>query len=73
MRLRVALACLSLLGLAALAAPSARAEAAGSTVLLVDPGSAPLTHRLREEIERLKKEQDKLRGQLEVKPASGGK
>jgi hypothetical protein len=53
LRLGVGLACLSLLGLTALVAPRARAEGPGSTVLLVDPGSAPLTHRLREEIESL--------------------
>jgi hypothetical protein len=37
----------------ALPAVGARADSTGSTVLLVDPGSAPLTHRLREEIESL--------------------
>lgn len=37
----------------ALTARSSRAQSGRSTVLLVDPGSAPLTHRLREEIEAL--------------------
>jgi hypothetical protein len=51
--LRVGLICSSLVALAAAATRSAHAEDARSTVLLVDPGSAPLTHRLREEIEAL--------------------
>ena len=53
MRFDVRLACLSLVGLVALTTPAARADGGRSTVLLVDPGSAPLTHRLREEIEAL--------------------
>jgi len=53
LRLRVGLVCLSLLAGTALGASVSRAGSAVSRVLLVDPGSEPLTARLREEIESL--------------------
>jgi hypothetical protein len=45
--------CLSLVTATALGSADARAQDRRSTVLLVDPGSAPITSRLREEIEAL--------------------
>jgi hypothetical protein len=53
LRLAVGLVCSSLLAGTALSAGVSRANGSGSRVLLIDPGSLPLTVRLREELESL--------------------